>query len=442
MQVSVEINNDINCQMTVGVPKDRIDTAIQKRLKDLASKTRINGFRPGKVPISVVKQRYGVQVRQEVMGEITEESFQDALEQESLRPVSAPEIEFLDNEEDNDEQISYRAKFELYPKLDISLEDISITEQTAEVADEDIQAMLDKLRKQRVSWNEVEREAQQEDQVNIDFAGTLADETEPFEGGTSESFDLVLGSKKLIEGFEEGLVGTKAGEQVELDLHFPEGYGSPELAGKQVRFSVTVNTVSEAELPELDAELIKSFGIDSGDMDDFNVDIRENMSRELEQALKQKLKKQVLDALVNNNEVTLPGSLIDSDAQRMADEMRSRIEAQGGSVDGLAFTADDFKSQAAERVKLGLLISEIIGENKMTADDEKVNEAIEELASTYEDPDNVVQWIRETPEQLRAVESTVLEDQVVSWILEQDGVTRETESVSFEEVMNKHEATA
>jgi len=435
MQVSVEINNDINCQMTVDVPKTRIDEAVQERLKELAKKTRINGFRPGKVPVSVVKQRYGAQVRQEVMGEITQESFQDALEQESLRPANAPSIEFLD--EENEEKISYRAEFELYPKLELKIEGISVKQQTADVKDDDIDAMIEKLKKQRSEWKAVDRAAANEDQVMIDFVGTLADETEAFEGGTAENFELILGSKRLIDGFEDGLIGAKADDTVELDLNFPENYQAEQLAGQSVRFSVTVKAVKEAVLPEVDAEFIQAFGVESGDLADFRVDVKENMTRELGQALKQKRKQSTLDALLANNEVVLPSSLVDGEAERMAKDMESKLSAQGVDVSSMNIGPDGFKEQAEERVKLGLLLSEIISKNEMEANAERVEEAISELAATYEDPDAVVEWVHNSPEQMQAIQSNVLEEQVVDWLLEQDGVSVETETIKFNDIMGQ-----
>ncbi len=435
MQVSVEINNDINCQMTVDVPKARIDEAVQERLKELAKKTRINGFRPGKVPVSVVKQRYGAQVRQEVMGEITQESFQDALEQESLRPANAPSIEFLD--EENEEKISYRAEFELYPQLELKIDGMSIKQQSADVSDSDIDEMIEKLKKQRTEWQAVDRAAANEDQVIIDFVGTLADESEPFEGGTAEDFELVLGSKRLIDGFEDGIIGAKADDKVELDLTFPENYQAEQLAGKAVRFSVTIKSVNEAVLPEVDAEFIQAFGVESGDMDDFRTDVKENMTRELSQALKQKRKQGTLDALVANNDVSLPESLVESEAQRMAQDMESKFSAQGIDVASMNLSAEGFKDQASERVKLGLLLSEVISKNEMEADGERVEEAIGELAATYEDPSAVVEWVHNSPEQMQAIQSNVLEEQVVDWLLEQDGVSVETEAVSFNDIMGQ-----
>jgi trigger factor len=436
MQVSVEINNDINCQMTVDVPKARFDEAVQERLKELAKKTRINGFRPGKVPVSVVKQRYGAQVRQEVMGEITQESFQDALEQESLRPANAPSIEFL-NEEDDD-KISYRAEFELYPKLELKIEGMSVKQQHAEVQDDDIDTMIEKLRKQRSEWQAVERASAKEDQVIIDFVGTLADETEPFEGGTAEDFSLVLGSKRLIDGFEDGLIGAKAGDKVELDLHFPESYQAEQLAGKAVRFSVSVKTVNEAILPEVNAEFIQAFGVESGEMDDFRVDVKDNMTRELSQALKQKRKQSTLDALLKNNEVNLPSSLVDAEAERMVYDMKSKLSAQGIDADSMSIGPEAFAERAAERVKLGLLLSEIISKHSMEAEPERVEAAIAELAATYEDASAVIEWVHNSPEQMQAIQSNVLEEQVVDWLQEQEGVTISTEDLSFNDIMGQH----
>jgi trigger factor len=246
-----------------------------------------------------------------------------------------------------------------------------------------------------------------------------------------------LGSKRLIEGFEDGLIGAKAGDTVELDLHFPDGYQAEQLSGKAVRFSVTVKTVNEAILPEVDAEFIQAFGVESGEMEDFRVDVKDNMTRELSQALKQKRKQSTLDALLSNNEVILPASLVNAEAERMVYDMKSKLNAQGIDAESMSIGPETFADRAAERVKLGLLLSEVISKHNLEADAERVEAAIAELAATYEDADAVIEWVHNSPEQMQAIQSNVLEEQVVDWLLEQDGVTVTTEDVSFNDIMGQ-----
>lgn len=433
MQVSVEIN-DLECRMTVGVPRARVDEEVHKRLTDLARKSRINGFRPGKVPVRVIKQRYGAQVRQEVLGELTQESFQNAVSQENLRPAGMPSIEF-DDDDNHNEHISFTAAFEIYPQdLSISLEGLSVDKVTAEVTEEDIDEMINKLRTQRQTWETVERAAAKGDQVIIDFEGVLDGESTPFRGGTAADFELELGSGRLIEGFEDGLVGVNANEQRELPLTFPENYQNEELAGKPVTFKVTVKAVQEAILPEVNEAFIQAFGVEEGDMEAFRADIRDNLERELADTLKNRLKQQVLDQLLNNNVIKVPRSLVETDALQLKENMENEFASQGISKEQLNLTAGQFIDRAEKRVKLGLMIAEVVKQHDLHPKAEKIREMVENLASTYEDPEAVVSWFYSDPQNLKEIEASVLEDEVVAWVLDQVPVTDLPKS--FSEVMN------
>lgn len=422
MQVSVEIN-DLECRMTVGVPRARVDEEVQKRLKDLARKSRINGFRPGKVPVRVIQQRYGSQVRQEVLGDITQESFQNAVTQENLRPAGMPSIEF--NEDDKtDDNISFTAAFEIYPQVaNITLDGINIEKIASEVADSDIDEMIEKLRDQRKTWESVERPAQEGDQVLMDFEGFLQGTDTPFEGGTSTDYVLELGSKRFIAGFEAGLVGATTGQSLELDLTFPEDYQNEELAGQAVLFKVQVKDIKEMRLPEVDDTFIQAFGVEEGEIEAFRTDIRENLERELSETLKSRLKQQVLDKLLEANDIKVPTALVQTDAQQLKENMETEFANQGIDPAQLALTAEQFTDRASKRVQLGILIAEVVQQNELQPQAEKIREMVENIAGTYEEPETVVSWFYSDPAHLKEIEASVLEDEVVDWVLDKVSVT-------------------
>ncbi len=433
MQVSVEIN-DLECRMTVGVPRARVDEEVEKRLKDLARKSRINGFRPGKVPVRVIQQRYGAQVRQEVIGELTQESFQNAVAQENLRPAGMPSIEF--NEDDNNnENISFTAAFEVYPELNaITLDGVSIDKVVTEVTKNDIDEMIDKLREQRKIWEVVERTATEGDVVVLDFEGFLEGEEEPFDGSSATDYSLELGSSRLIAGFESGLMGVAAGEERELKLNFPTDYQNEALADKPVIFKVSAKEVKESRLPEVDAEFIKAFGVEEGEMEAFRADIRDNLERELAETLKSQLKQKVLDGLLEANDIKVPKALVDADAQQLKENMETEFSNQGVDSAQLNLQAEQFTERASKRVQLGVLIAEVVKQNNLQPKAESIRETVENIASTYEEPEAVISWFYSDPNNLKEVEASVLEDEVVSWVLERVSVIEVPQS--FNEVMN------
>ncbi len=433
MQVSVEIN-DLECRMTVGVPRMRVDEEVQKRLVDLARKSRINGFRPGKVPVRVIQQRYGEQVRQEVLGELTQESFQNAVMQEQLRPAGMPSIEF-DEEDNNAEHISFTAAFEIYPELaEIQLAGISVEKVTAEVAETDIDAMISKLREQRKGWEIVAREAHEGDALSINFEGFLEGEEASFNGGSAENYFLELGGGRLIEGFETGLIGCQANEQRTLNLVFPENYQNDELAGKAVRFEITVHSVQEAKLPEVDADFIKSFGVEAGEQEAFRADIRDNLERELTDTLRGRLKQQVLDKLLEHNDIKVPKALVEMDAKQLKENVEAEFTNKGLDLAYLNLQTELFIERASKRVKLGILIAEIIKQNSLHPPAEKIRNMVENVAATYEEPETVIAWFYSDPEHLKEIEASVLEDEVVNWVLERVTVTETARS--FAEVIH------
>ncbi|WP_421864113.1 trigger factor [Motiliproteus sp.] len=429
MQVSVEATSSLERQMTVTVPAERIEDDVNSRLKQTARTARIDGFRPGKVPMKVLKRRYGVGVRQEVLGEVIQQSFYEAVTQENLKPAGGPSIEPKQSEEGQDFQ--YVATFEVYPE--IALADYSaaeIVKETSEVADADVEEMVETLRKQHSAFSDVERASEDGDQLNIDFEGFK--DGEAFEGGKAEGHDLVLGSSTMIPGFEDGLVGKSAGEEIELELTFPEQYHSEELAGQAVVFKVKVNKVSAPELPELDAEFFNKFGIEESDLDGFKGEIRKNMEREVKQALHAKLKNKVLNELVKLNDIEVPQSLIDGEVDRLRQQAVQQFGG-GANIDASALPAELFADQAKRRVSIGLLVGELIQANELKADADRVRSTIEEMAQTYQQPQEVIDYYYGNQEQLAQVEALVLEDQVVDLLASQAKVTEE--AVSYQDAI-------
>jgi len=433
MQVSVEATSGLEKRMTVEVPAEKIESEIEKRLKSMQPTVKLQGFRPGKVPMSVIQKRFAGKVRQEVTGEVVNSSFFEAVGKEDLKPAGMPKIESQSH--DQDAGLKYTAVFEVYPEFQISgVSDINISRDVAEIADADIDSMIDKLRKQRSEWNEVQRSAQDGDRLNTDYKGTINGES--FAGGEGEDLAIVLGSGSMIEGFESGLLGAEVGQTVEMDLTFPENYQSKEVAGKDVHFSVTVKTIEEPELPEIDDEFIKAFGVEAGGIDAFRDELKNNMQRELDKNIKARTKNAVMDSLLAANEFDIPNSMIDAESQRVAEQMNEQVKMnQGGqSNSGMPqFDGSQFKDQGRRRVALGLILSEIIKENELKAPADKVKAEIEAIAGSYHDPKEVISWYYQDKARLQEIESMVLEDQVVDWVLEQAQVTDKV--TTFEEII-------
>lgn len=426
MQVSIETTSGLERRLTVGVPAAEVDSEVQKRLQQAAKNIRINGFRKGKVPMKVVKQRYGAGVRQEVLGELINRSFYDAVRKEDVKPAGQPSIEPKQFEEGKD--LEYIATFEVYPSVDLGdFSTFEITRYKADVTAEDVDKMIDVLREHQATWKEVDRAAAEGDQVNIDFVGTR--DGEEFEGGKAEGQNLVLGSGSMIPGFEDGLIGLKAGDEKTLKLTFPEDYQAEELRGAAVEFKVTVNSVSEKELPELDKDFYAKFGVEKGGKPQFRKEVKANMVRELKNAIKTKTKTQVMDALLENHKPDLPKALVDSEIDTLRQQMLQRFGGQQQNFDAKSLLPDTmFQEEAERRVALGLIVGEIVKANEIKVDAERVREMVEDLASTYEEPEEVVNYYYQNRQLLSGVESAALEDQVVDHILEQAKVTEENSS--------------
>ncbi len=422
MQVSVETTSGLGRRMTVRIPAEQIDQQVESKLQQLARTVRLDGFRPGKVPLSVVKKRYGDQVRQETAGELIASSYEEALQQENLKPAGEPGIEQTRNQAG--EELEYVATFDVYPDIEPpELEDIDIERVSAAVEDSDVDDMLEKLRRQRVTWGKVERASQEGDRLEIDFEGRI--DGQPFAGNSAKNVPLELGSKTMIPGFEEQLVGVSAGDSKTIEVTFPEDYASREVAGKTATFDIKVHGVAAPELPEVNDDFARAFGVGDGGLERLREEIRRNMERELDAAIKSKVKQQVFDALLEKADLDVPASLIDSEIDALI--KKDEAAADAGS------DRSRYEDEARRRVSLGLLIAEIIQRNQLQVDPERVRETIENLAQSYEKPEEVVQWYYSNQEMLAGVQTLIMEETVVEWVAGQAKITEKT--TSFTEIM-------
>ncbi|MCU7922941.1 MAG: trigger factor [Candidatus Thiodiazotropha sp. (ex Dulcina madagascariensis)] len=417
MQVSVESGEGLERRLIVELPAEQIDAEVTKRLKQIGRTAKLDGFRPGKVPMNMLRRNFGGQVLQEVYGRMIETSYQEAIQQEKLHPAGMPKIE--PKEADGEGLFSYVATLEVMPEIALAPLKGEIKRPVAEVGEQDIDEMIEKLRKQRATWNGVERAAEEGDQVRINFKGTI--DGDVFEGGSGENVDLVLGSKRMIEGFESGLVGVVKAEKRTIGLQFPKDYHVEELAGKPVTFEVEANQVSEEVLPPVDDDLAKEFGTDEG-VDKLKADIRENMQRELSQRIQSRIKAQAMDLVYQLNKIDLPTVLIDEEIEALRKQAREQLGQGAGSFE---LPREMFEEQAKRRVTLGLVIGEIIKQNDIQVDNDLVREKIEEFAASYEHPEEVIKYYYANQQPLASVQNVVLEDQVVDWVLAQADVSDE-----------------
>lgn len=422
MQVSIETTSGLERRLTVGVPAETVDTVVDERLKQAIKNVRLPGFRPGKVPMKVMRQRFGTGVRQEVVGEVMSRSFQEAVVQEKLRPAGSPTIE--PRSMDAGKDLEYVATFEVFPEIEIvELKDFTVEKPAAEVTDEDVDRIIEVFRKQQGSWEAVERPAEEGDRVTIDFVGTR--DGEAFEGGSAEGSELELGSGRMIPGFEDGIVGMQVGEEKVLELTFPEDYQQEDLQGAAVEFKVTLQKLEALELAPLDATLFEAYGVEDGDEAAFRSEVEQNMARELKNAVEARVKQQVMDAVVDGyGAVEIPAALVAQETDALRNQMFQQFGGAGAQdLDLKSLLPDEmFTERAQRRVKLGLVLAELISHFGLKADPDAVRATVDEIASTYQDPEEVVNWYYSNQEQLAGVESRVLEDAVVEKLLEQADV--------------------
>ncbi|TVP85114.1 MAG: trigger factor [Thioalkalivibrio sp.] len=433
MQVSVESTGALDRRMTVQVPPDRVDPEVEKRLRALSRRVRIDGFRPGKVPLKIVQQRYGAGVFQEVLGEVLQESFREAIEQEGLVPAGGPNIEPKTIEPGK--PIEYVASFQVFPEVAVAdLSDVTIERPVAEIDSADVDKVIDSLRRQQQEWVEVQRPAAEGDRVTLDFTGTL--NGEPFEGGQAEGFAVEIGAGRLLKDFESQLVGVEPGAEKDIEVTFPEDYPAENLKGQPVRFALKVHKVEEPRLPEVGADFARAFGIADGDVEKLREEVRANMGRELAQKIKSQVKQKVMDALVEKHDFELPASLVKQEVDRLRAETEQRF---GGASQSQPLPDSLFEEEARRRVRLGLVIRAILDAEKIELDRQRLEAELETVAQTYEQPEEVKRHYRSQPQAMAGLESLVLEDQVVDWVLEKGQVTDQPSS--FDALMNPNKET-
>ncbi|MCF2946565.1 trigger factor [Paraglaciecola aquimarina] len=434
MQVSVETPTGLERRLTITVPAASVDTAVKSRLQQLAKTQRINGFRPGKVPVNVIKKRYGQAVRQEIAGEVMQQNFYQAITQEKITPAGMPSFEMKTDEDGKD--LEFVAIFNVYPDVEVKdIEKIKIEKPVVEISDKDLSNMMDTLRKQHATYKEVKRKIKKDDKVTMDFVGTI--DGEEFEGGKAEDFVLEVGQNKMIPGFEKPIIGAKTGEEVVSDVTFPEDYHAEALKGKDAQFTITIKKTEGLNLPKVDEEFAKLFGIEDGDIEALNAEVRKNMQRELDQTLKASVKEQVIAGLLENNQIDLPKALVEQEINVLRDQAKQRFaQQQGGKVDNMPeLPADLFEENARKRVSIGLLLGEVIKTNELKVDTAKVDALIETAASAYEDPQEVIEYYKSNDELTQQMNNVALEEQAVEVLLEQAKVKEVKKK--FDDIMNK-----
>ena len=427
MMVTVESTGTLERRMRVELPAERIEKEVASRLKSVGKTAKIKGFRPGKVPAKVVRQRFGTQVRQEVLTELMGQSYRDAVVQENLSPVANPKIEpeLLDKSDG----FAFVATFEVLPEFTLKgLDKIEVTRPEIDISDEDCDDMLENLRKQKATWETVEREAVEGDRVVVDFDGTL--KGEPIEGGTGKEVPVVLGEGQMLPDFEKGLTGVKADEEKSFKVKFPKDYHNEELAKKQVEFTVKVYRVEAQELPALDDSLAEIYGVAEGGLKKLRQDVVENMEREAEQKVRNDVREQAMTGLLEANAIEVPKSLLQQEAHSMQhDAMR-----QFGIEDhDQAPPIDNFTESAQKRVQLSLLIKRLVEDNGIALDASRLRERVEQICAGYENAEEMVTAYLGNPQVMARIEPLVMEEQAVEWIIE-NGVEK-LNKISFKDYM-------
>ena len=421
MQISVESGEGLERRMRVGLPPERIEVEVDKRLRTFARSARVPGFRPGKVPLKVLRLRYGDQLRREAFGELVEPSLGEALAQESLRLAGPPQIE--PDIDQASQRYAYTAVFEVLPQLQLgSLEGKTIKRPRVEVEEADLEGVIERLRSQRKTWKEVERAARDGDRVAVAYTGTIDGKT--FEGGSSGHSEIELGEGRMLAGFEAGLMGAAAGEERSLELRFPGDHPAEPLRDKPVSFAVKVKSVAEPVLPEVNADFVRAFGIEDGDPERFRSEVRGNMERELKKRIQARIKTQVMNLLLEVNPVELPRVLINEEIKILKAQLRQSVGGQMELPDAM------FEESARRRVALGLILGEVVRSQGIKVDPDRVRAVVEDMASAYEKPQEVVDLYYGSKDKLRSVESLTLEDQVVDWVLNQARVEEEAQTFS------------
>ena len=428
MQVTVESTGTLERRMRVELPAERINQEVDSRLKSVGRTAKLKGYRPGKIPPKVIKQRYGKQVREEVLSELMQKSYTDAVMQENLNPAGGPKIE--PEESNESDAFAYVATFEILPKVELAnLDKIEVEVPEVTIGKKDVDEMILKLRKQKATWEAVERASAEGDRVVVDFVGTLKGEA--FEGGTGTEVPVVLGEGQMLPDFEKALYGIKAGDEKSFKVKFPKDYPAEDLAGKKVDFAITTHHVEEQILPEVDDDLAAAFEVKEGGIEKFIEDVKENMTRESDAKVKTDVREQVMTGLLEANPLDIPQTL---KHQEMHSLQHDAMQRMGVEDHDQAPPIENFADIADKRVRLSLLISQLISDQELTVDDAKVRERVEEMCAGYENAEDMVNMYMANPQVVQQVQPMVLEQQAVDWLLENGKTT--TKKVAFTKFMN------
>lgn len=431
MQVSVEITQGLERRLTISVPAETVDVEVKNRLRQVSKTQRIDGFRPGKVPASVIQKRYGKSVRQEVAGEIMQRNFVDAIIAEKINPAGRPSFVAKSNEDGK--PLEFEATFEIYPEVELKdLEKIAVERPDVEVNDSDLDEMFKTLQKQHQTWKENKRITKKGDKLTLDFNGRV--DGEEFEGGKAEGFELELGAGRMIPGFEKEITGMKAGEEKTIKVTFPDDYHAENLKGKEAEFDIVVHKTEGSVLPKVDEEFAKLFGVQEGGVDALRTEVSKNMARELTQAVKGKVKEQVIEGLLAGHEVGLPSALVAQEVDVLRQQAMQRFQGQMDPKNLPELPSEMFTEQAERRVKIGLLLGEVIKVNELTVDNAKVDELIATAASAYEDPKEVIEYYANKKELMQQMQNVALEEQAVEFLVEKADVS--SKKASFKDIMN------
>ena len=419
MNVSIETMTGLERRLTIAVASEDFETQITQRLQEARGRVNIPGFRAGKVPLKEVRRRYGSAVRAEVASELMQNSFVQAVQQEQMNPAGSPKLDVVKMDPGID--FEFTATFDVYPTVDLAdFSKINIKRPSAEIVEEDIETMISKLQEQHTSFEVAERAAASGDQLKIDFSGSL--DGERVESACGEDFTFKVGEGQMIEDFDQAVLGMAAGEEKSFDATFPEDYRAEELQNKTLQFAVTVHEVSEAVAPELNDEFFEKFGVTEGGESSFREEVKKNMGRELDAAIKNQIKQQVMDNLSKVHDFLLPHDVVQREIGALKNQMLSQFQMPQGQAPQLDLPDALFQDQAEQRVKVGLVVNEIIVKHEMQADTALVDEQLKTIAEPYDEPDQVIEWYRSNPEQMQNVEMGVLEDQVVNLILGQSAI--------------------
>jgi trigger factor len=431
MHANLETLSSLERRLSVTLPLDQVNSEVENRLKRLARTVKLHGFRPGKVPLKIVEQQYGGQVRQEVLGDAVQRSFGEAVKEKNLRVAGYPRIE-VKSAADAEGKFEYTATFEVYPELAIGeLGGVRIERPLVNVGDAEADKTIEILRKQRTHYHSTGRAAQSGDQVLMDYRGSI--DGNPFEGGAGTGQYALLGGGQLLADFDNNVLGMKAGETKTFELRFPDDYHGKEVAGKTARFEVTVKDVREPHVPEADAEFAKALGVADGDSARMRTEVKANLEREVKLRASTRVKDQVMKALLDATRVELPRALLDMEIDRLMRNMRHDLEARGLKADKVPIHREAFEAEAQRRVSLGLILAELVKKHGLEAKPDQIKAVVGEYAQSYEKPEEVVRWYYQSPDRLREVESIVVEDNVVQWVLANARV--EDKATEFDDLM-------